>query len=121
MGEKLLRLMKSEGLTSSRGQALPISPISSPDAANRDTICCEKFCSVSRRSTLIGCCSTTKQCTARMKLRSGNNPFRPTFLRQNPQLPNILPVPLTKPISPEIRIPSTRSIRIGSLPEVLEI
>ncbi|MFQ9761547.1 MAG: helix-turn-helix domain-containing protein [Alistipes communis] len=48
-------------------------------------------------------------------------PVSPDLLRQNPQLPNILPVPLTKPISPEIRIPSTRSIRIGSLPEILEI
>ena len=124
MGEKLLRLMKSEGLTSSR-----LAEILGTGASNISHI-------ISGRSKpgydllrkillsfpqINPDCSTTKQCTARMKLRSGNNPFRPTFLRQNPQLPNILPVPLTKPISPEIRIPSTRSIRIGSLPEVLEI
>ena len=126
MGEKLLRLMKSEGLTSSR-----LAEILGTGASNISHIISGRskpgydllrkillsFPQINPDWLLLD----GEQCTARMKLRSGNNPFRPIFLRQNPQPPNNLPVPLAKPISPEIRIPSTQSIRIGSLPEILEI
>ena len=126
MGEKLLRLMKSEGLTSSR-----LAEILGTGASNISHI-------ISGRSKpgydlLRKILLSFPQINPDWLLlddetmyRSDETPIKeqpvsPTFLRQNPQPPNILPVPLTKPISPEIRIPSTRSIRIGSLPEILEI
>lgn len=125
-GRKLLRLMKSEGWLQppcmNLGiRSLPISPISSPDAANRDTICYEKFCSVSRRSTLIGCCSDDETMYRSDETPIREQPVSPDLFTAESATSDNLPVPLAKPISPEIRIPSTQSIRIGSLPEILEI
>ncbi len=126
MGEKLLRLMKSEGLTSSR-----LAEILGTGASNISHI-------ISGRSKpgydlLRKILLSFPQINPDWLLlddetmyRSDETPIReqpgsPDLLRQNLQPPNNLPVPLAKPISPEIRIPSTQSIRIGSLPEILEI
>ena len=108
MGEKLLRLMKSEGLTSSR-----LAEILGTGASNISHI-------ISGRSKpgydlLRKILLSFPQINPDWLLLDDETMYR------SDETPNILPVPLTKPISPEIRIPSTRSIRIGSLPEVLEI
>ena len=121
MGEKLLRLMKSEGLTSSR-----LAEILGTGASNISHI-------ISGRSKpgydlLRKILLSFPQINPDWLLlddetmyRSDETPIREQPVSPDPQPPNILPVPLAKPISPEIRIPSTQSIRIGSRPEILEI
>ena len=63
MREKLLDLMKSEGLKPSQlAELLEINPaefpIFSPDGTNRASICCRRFSGGSRGSIPTGCCST---------------------------------------------------------------
>ena len=124
MGEKLLRLMKSEGLTSSR-----LAEILGTGASNISHI-------ISGRSKpgynlLRKILLSFPQINPDWLLLDDETMYRSdeTPIREQPvspdlftaEPPNNLPVPLAKPISPEIRIPSTQSIRIGSLPEILEI
>ena len=87
MREKLLDLMKNEGLKPSQLAELleinpPESPIFSPDETNRASICYKRFSGGSRESIPTGCCSIPTRCIA---TANPNNPHRP--LRSNRRSP----------------------------------